>query len=182
GPALGEALLTPAGLHTQSWFHEGFLELGDDLKEATQKGKRLAIIWEQRGCPYCRETHLVNFAQPEIQNFIKANFLVVQLNRNGDREVTDFDGTKLTEKELAQKYRVTFTPTVQFFPTNRAAIKAKAKHKPDVARMTGYYRPLHFLAMFNFVHVAGYKNRSFRKYLNGYQANRARTGKPLQFK
>ena len=34
----------------------------------------------------------------------------------GAREVTDFDGQVLPEKELARKYGVPGTPTIQFLP------------------------------------------------------------------
>ena len=86
------------------------VELADDVQGAANSGKRLAIMWELRGCPYCKETHLVNFAKPEIESYIKQHFEVLQLNILGSREVTDFDGEKMSEKRLAAKYGVRFTP------------------------------------------------------------------------
>src|ERR1041385_7898273 len=83
------AVLTEDGLYRQPWFIESFLELGDDLQGAAKAGKRFAIMWELRGCPYCRETHLVNFARPDIEDFIKTNFEILQLNIVGARKVTD---------------------------------------------------------------------------------------------
>lgn len=68
------------GLYHQDWFVESFLDLRDDLKEAADEGKHFAILWEQRGCPYCREMHRVNFAQPAIRKYIKANFNILQLD------------------------------------------------------------------------------------------------------
>ena len=67
GAARAEAVLTDDGLYRQPWFLESFLELADDLAGASEKKKRFAIMWELRGCPYCKETHLVNFAKPEIE-------------------------------------------------------------------------------------------------------------------
>src|SRR3954449_9676743 len=78
--ARAEAVLTEDGLYRQPWFLESFLELADDLQGATNMGKRFAIMWELRGCPYCRETHLVNYARPEIEDYIKSNFEILQLN------------------------------------------------------------------------------------------------------
>ena len=103
------------GLYKQSWFLESFLDLADDLAGARKEGKRFAIMWELRGCPYCKETHLVNFAQPRISDYVRANFEVLQLNIIGSRKVTDFDGQELSEKQMAAKYGVRFTPTFQFF-------------------------------------------------------------------
>ena len=84
------------------------------------------IMWELRGCPYCKETHLVNFAQPRIADYVKTNFEVLQLNIIGSRKVTDFDGTELSEKELAAKYGVRFTPTFQFFAEAAAPLERPA--------------------------------------------------------
>ena len=115
-------MLTDDGLYRQPWFLESFLELADDLDGATKAGKRFAVMWELRGCPYCKETHLVNFARPEIEDYIKANFEILQLNIVGSRKVTDFDGTEISEKALAAKYGVRFTPTFQFFPETPAGL------------------------------------------------------------
>ena len=103
-----EPILTDDGLYKQAWFLESFLDLGDDLEAARKEGKRFVIMWELKGCPYCKETHLVNFAQPRIADYVKANFEVLQLNIIGSRKVTDFDGSELSEKELAAKYGVRF--------------------------------------------------------------------------
>src|SRR3954463_1185288 len=108
--------MTEDGLYRQPWFLDSFLELADDLQAAAKSGRRFAIMWELRGCPYCRETHLVNFARPNIEDYIKSNFDILQLNIIGSRKVTDFDGAEVSEKALAAKYGIRFTPTVQFFP------------------------------------------------------------------
>ena len=96
GGALAQAILTEDGLHRQPWFIDSLLELPDDLAAATAGKKRFAILWELRGCPYCTKMHEVNFARPEIETFIKERFDVLQLNFIGSREVTDFDGEKLS--------------------------------------------------------------------------------------
>jgi len=75
-----QPILTDDGLYKQPWFLESFLDLGDDLEAAAKEGKRFAIMWELKGCPYCKETHFVNFAQPRIADYVKANFEVLQLN------------------------------------------------------------------------------------------------------
>ena len=69
------------------------------------------VLFEQRGCPYCKELHAVNFARSEITDYIREHFMVVQLDLWGSREVTDFDGEAMEERALAGKWRVNFTPT-----------------------------------------------------------------------
>ena len=129
-PAWAMAAATPKlgddGLYVQDWFVTSFLDLRDDLADATKAGKRLVVIWEQKGCTYCRDLHTVNFADDTISDWIKPRYAVVQLNLWGSREVTDFDGEVLTEKDLARKYRVNFTPTLSFFPETVAEM---AGHK-----------------------------------------------------
>ncbi len=158
-------ILNDDGLYQQTWFLESFLDLAEDLTEAGAGGKRFAIMWEQRGCPYCQETHLVNFAQPEIQTFVRRNFDILQLNIFGSRSVTDFDGEELEERALARKAGVRFTPTVQFFTHDPAAALGKPVRDAEIARMPGYLRPPHFLAMFKYVQSRAYEQGSFRQFL-----------------
>ena len=155
--ARSEAVMTDDGFYREDWFLESFLELADDLAAATAANKRFAIMWELRGCPYCRQTHLANFAKPEITDYIKARFEILQLNIIGSREVTDFDGQKLTEKAFAQKYGVRGVPVFQFFPDSAAGLADKAPRDREVARGQGYIEPQPFLNMFRFVADRAYE-------------------------
>jgi thioredoxin-related protein len=159
------AIVTDDGLYREPWFIESFLELADDLETAHGHGKRLALIWELKGCPYCRQTHLVNFARPDIADYVKANFDVLLLNIIGSRKVTDFDGTEFTEKQIAAKYGVRYTPTIQFFPETVADLKGKAVDRREVTRITGYLEPDDFLAMFRYVQSHAYETQNFRDFL-----------------
>jgi len=160
-----QPILTDDGLYKQSWFLQSFLDLADDLDAAGKEGKRFVIMWELKGCPYCKETHFVNFAQPRIADYVRTNFEVLQLNIIGSRKVTDFDGTELSEKNLAAKYGVRFTPTFQFFGEKSATLKTLPPTKREVARSPGYMLPDDFLAMFRYVREKAYENKSLRDYL-----------------
>ncbi|WP_315784576.1 MULTISPECIES: thioredoxin family protein [unclassified Bradyrhizobium] len=164
-PVRADAVLGDDGLYHQAWFLNSFLDLREDLESAASGGKRLAVMWELRGCPYCRETHLVNFADPVITEYIRANFEILQLNLLGARKVTDFDGQEFTEKELAERYAIRFTPTFQFFPPSADGVAAKEPLVREVARAPGYLKPPHFLAMFRFVRDKAYERGTFRDYL-----------------
>ncbi len=152
----------PHGIITQPKLQQTILDLGEDRREAAQGGKRFAVLWEQKGCPYCREMHRVNFAIPEIRDFVRDNFAVLQLNIWGAREVTDFDGKALEERALARRSRITFTPTFQFFPEAAPAAGGQAA---EVTRMAGYFRPFHFLTMFEFVHQSAYRDTDYQRFL-----------------
>jgi len=186
-PAAGVSVETKAaepavsddGLHVQPWFLTSLLDLRDDLKEASAQGKRLAIIWEQRGCPYCLEMHRVNLARPEIADYVKTHYNVIQLNMWGDREVTDFDGQVLSEKKLAQKSRVVFTPTIQFFPATLAETAGKSGAGAEVFRMPGYFKPFHFVSMFEYVYTKGYEDTPFQRWLQAKADKMRAEGKPV---
>lgn len=104
------------GLHKTEWMRDTFKDLAEDLEEANAEGKRLLIMFEQRGCIYCTKMHNEVFPAEEIAQSIEDNFFVVQLNLHGDIEVTDFDGETLSEKDMARKWGILFTPTLMFLP------------------------------------------------------------------
>jgi thioredoxin-related protein len=162
GATLG-ATLGDDGLHKQDWFLDSFLEMGPDLTEAAEAGKGLLVLVEQRGCPYCRELHEVNFARPEIAEYLPANFNAVQLDLWGSREVTDFDGEALEERRLAAKWGVNFTPTTLLFPASAAGADSLAK--AEAFRMPGYFKPFHYLSGLEYVAGGHYAAQPFQRYL-----------------
>jgi len=164
-PARSAAVLTDDGLYTQPWFLQSLLELADDLGAATDARKHFAIMWELRGCPYCKDTHLINFARVDIESYIRERFDILQLNIVGSREVTDFDGEKLPEKRLAEKYGVRFTPTFQFFPDSMKALAGKKPRDREISRFQGYLEPKQFLAAFRYIAERAYEKESLRDFL-----------------
>jgi thioredoxin-related protein len=151
------------GLHIQDWFLQTFLEIGEDQKEMSGQNKHLAILFEQKGCPYCKEMHNVNFANDKIVNYIKQHFGVLQINMWGSKGVTDLDGIKIEEKELARKWRVNFTPTIVFL--RQGDLDGVPFSLAQAVRMPGYLKPYHFMSMFEFVAEKQYENQVFQQYL-----------------
>lgn len=157
------AQLGEDGLHKEPWFSQTFRGLKEDLAQANSEGKRLAIIFEQRGCSYCKEVHEKVLSDPEVKDFIKANYMMVQYNLHGDEEVIDLDGEALTEKTAARKWRVLFTPTIFFFPEQAEEDKDLASQ--TVAVMPGAFSKGTFLDMFQWVHLKGYEtDEDFQRY------------------
>lgn len=145
-PARSKPRLSDDGLYQLEWFLESFLDLADDLSAATRDGKRFAILWGLRNCPACRRMYEIHFAEPKIEAYIRNNFAILHLNILGAREVTDFDGSKMSEKRLAARYRVVGTPTIQFFSTT-ASGDPKIEGR-EVGRMDTLPDPDEFLAIF----------------------------------
>ena len=69
------------------------------------------------------------------------------------------------EKELARKYGVLGTPTIQFLPDRPEAVEGKRGRAVEVVRMPGYFKPEHFIAMFEYVAERGYERAPFAQYL-----------------
>jgi thioredoxin-related protein len=151
------------GLHKQDWFALTFRDVAEDIEAARDEGKRLVMIFEQRGCIYCAQMHEKILSDPEVSDFIKANFKVVQYNMFGDEEVTDLDGDVLTEKTAARKWGYVFTPTMVFLPEE--VPEGKTAAEAAVATMPGAFGKRTFLNMFKWVAEKGYEGEEhFQKY------------------
>ncbi len=151
------------GLHKQPWMALTFKDMAEDLQAAKDDGKRLAIIFEQRGCIYCKKLHEEVFSDPDVAAYIKANFVVVQMNLFGDEEVTDFDGEALSEKEMAGRWGVLFTPTILFMPDELPDAGTAAQ--AAVSTMPGAFGKGTTLHMFQWVQEKGYAtDEHFQKY------------------
>lgn len=152
------------GLHKQPWFTVTFNDIAEDIETARNEGKRLAIIFEQRGCSYCKTLHEKVFSDPEVSAFIRENFMVVQMNLYGAGEVTDLDGKALNEKTAARRWRILYTPTVLFLPDEVPA-EAESVRDVVVATMPGAFQKGTVLHMFQWVSEKGYqKEASFQEY------------------
>ncbi|APH71757.1 thioredoxin family protein [Aquibium oceanicum] len=151
------------GLHKEDWFALTFRDIADDIATAAEQGKRLAIVFEQRGCIYCTKMHEELLSDPEVRDFIREHFMVVQYNMFGDEEVTDLDGEVLTEKTAARKWGFVFTPTIAFLPEE--APEGKSVSEAAVAVMPGAFGKWTFLDMFRWVSEKGYEGEEhFQKY------------------
>lgn len=153
------------GLYHQPWFLEGFLDLREDHAEAGAKGRRFAVIFEQRGCIYCTKMHTEVLSQRWINDYVRDNFTIVQLDLWGAREVVDFDGTKLPEKKLAERWGVLFTPTIVFFKQDVGAPSAKWGTALEVARLPLGFGPATFIDVFAWVRTKTYEtDPNFQRY------------------
>ncbi|PTW63349.1 thioredoxin-related protein [Breoghania corrubedonensis] len=157
------ASLGDDGLHKEDWFSVTFRDVAEDIEAARAEGKRLVLVFEQRGCIYCAKMHEQLLSDPEVADFIKAHFKVVQYNMFGDEEVTDLDGEVLTEKTAARKWGYVFTPTLVFMPDD--VPESVSAGKAAVATMPGAFGKWTFLNMFRWVYEKGYEgDEHFQKY------------------
>lgn len=114
------------------WFKDSFLDLQDDIKDASDEGKQLVIFFHQDGCPYCNALVERNFAQKDIAEKAQKHFDIISINMWGDRPVTHVDGKQYSEKMLAEALKVQFTPTVIFFnESGKVALRINGYHSPQ---------------------------------------------------
>jgi len=161
-----EPTLAEDGLYHQSWFQLSFLNLREDFAEAKAAGKRFAVVFEQRGCPYCAKMHTEVLAQRYINDYVRENFTILQLDLWGAREVTDFDGTVLTERTLAERWGVIFTPTIVFFKDDLTGLDGKwGRELEAIERLPLSYGRDTFYDLFVWVRLKLYeRDRNFQRF------------------
>ncbi|MEZ5854828.1 MAG: thioredoxin family protein [Hyphomicrobiaceae bacterium] len=153
------------GLYHQTWFAQTFLDLKDDHAEAKTQGKRFAVIFEQRGCIYCTKMHTDVLSQRYINDYVRENFTIVQLDLWGARTVTDFDGKAFSEKKLAERWGVLFTPTIVFFKEDVEGQPAKWGAPLEVARLPLGFGPATFYDLFTWIRTKTYeKDVNFQRF------------------
>jgi thioredoxin-related protein len=153
------------GLHKTAWMRETFLDMQEDLAEANAEGKRLVLMVEQRGCIYCEKMHEEVFPDPAVSEYISENFFVVQLNLHGDREIVDFDGEEMAEKQAARKWGILFTPSILFLPEE--VPEGQSAAQAQVALMPGAFAKGTTLDLFTWVSEKRYdieNGEDFQRY------------------
>ncbi len=163
--AAGAAEMGDDGLHKTDWMRDTFKDLQEDFAEAETEGKRLLVLVEQRGCIYCRDMHEKTFVDPRVDQYIRDNYYVVQMNLHGATEVTDTDGEALTEREAARKWGLMFTPTMMFLPTELDP--EQSAEEQAVATMPGYFSAGTTLDLLTWVNEERYLDQSeedFQRY------------------
>ena len=153
----------PDGLHIQPWFHDSAGDTRLDLMAAAAEGKDLIVLFEQRGCYYCDLLHNKNFANPELVKLITDNFLVVQMDLWGEDAVTGFDGTRMSESDLARKWRVDTTPTTIVF--NAAGPSASSYQQAEVFRLPGYLESFEYFSVLDYFASKAFETQGINDFI-----------------
>ncbi len=152
--SLNAGLVNPGYEEKPAWFKESFLDIREDVKEATDSNKRVILYFYQDGCPYCAKLLKDNFGKQETADKTQKHFDVIAINMWGDRSVTDFDGKDATEKTFAADLKVQYTPTLLFLDESGKV----------VLRVNGYYAPEKFELALDFAAGKHDKEGSFKDY------------------
>ena len=91
------------------------------------------------------------------------DYFVVRLNLHGSLEVTDFDGAVLSERDIARRWGILFTPTLMFLPEEVAADQTAAQ--AAVATMPGAFGAWTTFNLLTWVRDRGYEDEEgFQRY------------------
>ena len=150
---------SPQAIDIPRWFTESFLDFKDEVAEAARAGKRVLVYFGQDGCPYCKALMQANFGRGAVAEKItaktRANFVAIAINIWGDREVSWLDSTRASEKELARRLAVQFTPTLLFLDTDGRI----------VLRLNGFQPPERFGPIIDWVADRQDRSESLAEYL-----------------
>lgn len=102
--ASASAWAAPATLPTAT-------SLPDELALALKKGEPLLVMVSLVGCPFCHVARQSYLAPLRVQQGVP----VVQIDMRNRQNITDFQGTILTQDELIRRWGVKVAPTVLFF-------------------------------------------------------------------
>jgi len=137
------------------WFKESFLEIADDVDEATEAGKHVMLFFELNGCPYCDRMLTESFEAEPLSSYIQANFDVIAVNIQGDRQIAFNADISVSEKQLSDILKVYSTPALIFLDQDNKTI----------VRVNGYRAPERFRQVLDFVATRAYRNSSLADYL-----------------
>lgn len=150
------------------WFKASFLNLPEDVQEASQLDRRVMLFFTQDGCSYCKKMVEVSFTDPAVLSLMKKHFDAIALNIHGSLDVTWIDGKRRSEKDLARKLGIAYTPTLLFLD-----------EKGNVAlRLTGFSPPEKLIPALDYVALKLEGKMTLPQYLAS--ACRAAKGGPAE--
>ncbi len=165
-PATGSPPVTasaPQPHQQPAWFKESFLDIRDDIAEASNAKRRVMLYFYQEGCPYCTKLLNENFGQKTLADKARKHFDVIAINIWGDREVKDINGQTMPEKAFAKALGVQFTPSLVMLD-----------EKGNTAlRLNGYTPPHQFTVALDFVSQRLEKKQKYIDYLQAHASEPA---------
>ena len=153
-PARGQ--ITGGAIHeAPSWFKESFLDIAEDVDEASEADKHLLLFFQLNACPYCDRMLRESFENEPLQSLIQTHFDAIAINVKGDRDIAFNDEIEVTEKELSEILNVRATPAILFLDADNKT----------VVRVNGYRAPERFRQVLEYVSTRAYKNGNLADFL-----------------
>lgn len=145
-------------------------DLKAELADAKAAGKKaILFMYEQEGCPACRQMKQNVLNRVDVQNLYHAHFTSFTIDIHGAVPLKDFSGRDISEKAFAARAKVRATPTFVFHDLGGA----------EIARVTGSVGIDEFRLLAEFIASGAHKTRQFAAYK---QSAKAESAKPQQMK
>jgi thioredoxin-related protein len=107
-------------LEYPEWFAQSFYDLPGDIDDAVARGKRgVALFFSAESCLHCVAMTRSTFRDPEIVRRLSGQFDVIAVDVFSDVEMVGLDGEMVRARELSERERATFTPTMMFVDASR---------------------------------------------------------------
>lgn len=138
-----------------TWFKESFLEIADDVAEASDNNKHLMLYMHLNGCPYCYKMVDEGFKPEPNRSTLIENFDIVDINIKGSKDVILNDDLEMLESDLAKHFKVMFTPTLVFLNSDAT----------PVYKISGYRSPDKVSYILNYVNSKSYLDMPFSSFV-----------------
>ena len=137
------------------WFKESFLDIADDVDDATDAGKHVLLFFQLNDCPYCDRMLEESFEAEPMSAYIQQHFDTIAINVRGDRDIAFNEEISVTEKELSEILKVAATPAILFLDQDNKT----------VVRVNGYRAAERFRQVLEFVATKSYQTTKLGDYL-----------------
>jgi thioredoxin-related protein len=148
--------ITGGAVHqAPGWFKESFLEIADDVDEASEANRHVLLFFQLNACPYCNRMLKESFESEPLTSYIQQHFDTIAINVRGDRDVAFNEEISVTEKQLSEILKVRATPAILFLNQDNKTI----------VRVNGYRAPERFKQVLEFVATQSYQTTNLADYL-----------------
>jgi thioredoxin-related protein len=141
----------------QHFFDETWGDLQEELVKAKKENKKaILIFFEMDECPFCHYMKMNVLNRKTVQDYFHQNFLMFNIDIEGDIEMINMKGKKVKQKDFSFKEnRVRATPVIAFFDLNGKRI---FRHTGKTAGID------EFMLIGKYVAEGIYNDMSFTKY------------------
>jgi len=138
------------------WFKTSVLDLGEDLNDALQEGKKgLMVYFGLKRCSYCRAFMENTLAKPDIAKRVQDSFDVVGMDIFSDNEMQDPTGKVHTVKDFVTLKKANYSPTMIFY----------GKGGRELLKIVGYYPPNKFRQVLDYLEGEHYERETLYVYM-----------------
>jgi thioredoxin-related protein len=92
----------------------GFVNIKEGFKRAQEEHKPVFILFGFENCPWCKVLYRSAFADSELRDFYRKEFVLVYMSTLGENEEKTYklpDGQELSAKEITKSWKVYPVPS-----------------------------------------------------------------------